>query len=885
MNRFRELTANLRELVWRRTIEREMDEELRAHHDMLVDDFARRGMTRAEAERRAAMTLGGFDQTKERVRDTRGFPSAEGFLKDVRHAVRLLLHAPGFSIVTILTLALGIGVNVAIFSLVDAVMLRPLPYPEPDRLISIWETSASRGGGAPTRGSVSPGNLGDYRSASGFTAIAGLAARVRNLTGNSEPEALMSEHVTDNYFQVLGVPPALGRTFTAEEMAPNGRRAVVLSDAVWRRRFGADAAILGRPILVDGEPHDVVGVMPPHFRGLTDFASRDPVGFWVPAIYDVELLNNRGDHQIRLVARLADGVSVESARSELSAISESLAKAYPETNERVRTGMQPLRDDVVRNVWISLVILFATVALILTIACVNVANLLLARGVGRRREIAVRFALGATRFRVVTSLVTESLVLAGAASLVGVVLAVWIKNALLAAAPQSIPRLAGVSIDGRVLLYTIVVGMLTGLVFGLIPAWQAGHSRPIDALSGAGRVVAGATVMRWRNALMLAQIALSAVLLVGAGLMVKSLQRLNSVPLGFETEHVIAMRVMLPEARYGTQDARYRFFDTLEARVAEVPGVDTVGFANNLPLRGGWGGGLGITGVPMPPSGYFSADMQAVSPGYFKTLGIRLERGRLLAATDTRTGQPVAVVSRLFEQRFLNGESAIGRRIQRDPKAPEITIVGVVHDVRRDGKTTELEPQVYLPAAQTHVYPVRLSDIAIKTRGNPTDLLPALRAAVWDVDPEQPLTNVRTLDDILLAGSADRRFQALLFSMFALLALALASIGTYGVVSYVVSQRTSEIGVRMALGASVAQIYRWLLVKIAVIVLAGATLGLIAARWLSQYVSSLLFQVTLGDPPSYALAAAILISVALGASVLAGRRATRVNPTLALRYE
>jgi putative ABC transport system permease protein len=873
----------MRELVTRGRLEREMDEELRAHHAMLVEDYTRRGMPRAEAERHAAITLGGFDQTKEAVRDRRGFPSAEGFAKDVRHAVRLLLHAPGFSSVTILTLALGIGVNVAIFSLVDAVVLRPLPYPAPDRLISIWEVIDREEG--PSRGSVSPGNLGDYRRASGFSGIAGLAARVRNLTGTSDPEALLSEEVTDNYFSVLGVPAARGRTFTDEEMVPNSRRAVVLSDAVWQRRFGGDPTILGRSIVIDGQPHEVVGVMPPTFRGLTDFSSRDPVGIWLPAVYDAQLLGNRGDHQIRLVARLNAGVSIESARSELSAISEALAKEYPDTNARVRTALQPLGDDVVRNVWISLVILFATVALILTIACVNVANLLLARGVGRRREIAVRFALGATRFRVVTSLVTESLVLAGAASVVGLVLAIWIKNALIAAAPQSIPRLTAVAIDARVMLYTVLIGSVTGLLFGVIPAWQAGHSRPIDALSGAGRVVAGATVMRWRNALMLAQIALSAVLLVGAGLMIKSLQRLNSVPLGFETEHVIAMRLMLPEARYANQDARYRFFDTLETRLASLPSVETVGFANNLPLRGGWGSGFGIVGVPMPPGGHLQADMQAVSPGYFRTLGIRLERGRLLETTDTSSTQPVAVVSRLFEQRFLNGEPAIGHRIQRGPKAPEIVIVGVVQDVRRDGKTTELEPQVYLPAAQTKIYPVRLSDIAVKTRGNPTDLLPTLRAAVWDVDPEQPLTNVRTLDDLLLSGAADRRFQALLFSMFAVLALILASIGTYGVVSYVVSQRTPEIGVRMALGASVTEIYRWLLVKTVAIVVAGAALGLIAARWLSQYVSSLLFHVTAGDPPSYALAAAVLVSVALGASVLAGRRATRVNPTLALRYE
>jgi putative ABC transport system permease protein len=884
MNRVRDLIARLREVLTRHAIERDLDDELRAHQEMLAEDYARRGLPEAEARRRAAMTMGGLDQTKERIRDTRGFPSAEGFLKDVRHAVRVLVQAPGFSVVTILTLALGIGVNVAIFSVVDAVVLQPLPYPEADRLVSIWEMNAQPGE-APARASVAPGNLADYRKAAGFSGIAGHAARVRVVTGTAEPEALRTEEVTENYFSVLGIAPALGRPFSREETLPEGPRAVILSDAFWQRRFGGDEAVLGRSILVDGRPHQIVGIMPAGFRSVFDFVPGDPVSFWVAAAYPAELLANRADHQIRLVARLADGGSLEAARSELAAVSEALAKTYPGTNEGVRTAMQPLGADIVRNVRISLVIQFATVGLILLIACVNVANLLLARGVGRRREIAVRFALGATRFRVVTSLVTESLVLAGAASALGVVLAIWIKNLLIAAAPESIPRLAGVTIDGRVLLYTIVVGTATGLIFGLIPAWQAGHSRPVDALTGAGRVVAGTTVMRWRNALMLAQIALSAVLLVGAGLMIKSLQRLNSVPLGFETSRVIALRVMLPEARYANQDARYRFFDALETRVTALAGVETVGFANNLPLRGGWGGGFGIVGIPMPTRGYHAADFQAVSPGYFKTLGIRLERGRLLDATDTPAGQPVAVVSRLFEQRFLNGESAIGRRIQRDPKAPEIAIVGVVQDVRRDGKTSDVEPQVYLPAAQTKIYPVRLSDIAIKARGNPIDLLPAIRAAVWEIDPEQPLTNVRTLDDILVAASADRRFQALLFSMFALLALVLASIGTYGVVSYVVSQRTPEIGVRIALGATIAQIYRWLLVRVAAIVIAGAAVGLIAARWLGQYVSSLLFQVTVGDAPSYALAAGVLISVALGASVLAGRRATRVNPTLALRYE
>jgi predicted permease len=880
----RRFAARLKEMFGQRALESDLDDELHLHRDLLVSEYERRGVPPAEARRRAAITLGGIDQAKERIRDARGFPSFETLLKDMRYAVRLLVRAPAFSSITILTLALGIGVNVAIFSIVDAVMLRPLPYPDSSRLISIWEVNSSRPA-AQARSSVAPANLADYQRVSAFDGVAGLAARVRSLTGNVDPEAVMTEEITVNYFAVLGTAPALGRTFSAAEMKPGGHRAAVISDGVWRSRYGAQASALGQILEVDRQPHEIIGVMPASFRALTDFASADPVGVWLPAAYPLDLLANRAEHQIRAVARLADGRTIDAARSELSAISEGLAKAYPATNEHIRTAVQPLRDDIVRNVWMSLTILFVTVALILLIACVNVANLMLARGVGRRREIALRFALGATRVRVISALVTENLVLAGAASALGVVLAMSIKNLLLATAPQNVPRLAGVAIDARVLIYTAAVGLITGVLFGVIPAWQAGHSRPADALSGAGRVVAGRTVMRWRNALMLAQISLSIVLLVGAGLMVKSLLRLNDVALGFTTERVLAMRMMLPDARYPNGVSRLQFFEQLESRVAVIGGVESVGFANNLPLRGGWGGGLLIEGVPAPPEGYFEADMQAVNPGYFKTLGITLERGRLLEGSDVPAALPVAVVSRMFEQRFLNGESALGRQFRRDPKMPAITIVGVVRDVRRDGQTSDVNPQVYLAASQTGLYPVRLSDLAVRTRGNPMDLLPTIRSAVWAIDSQQAITNVRRLDDIVAAGSADRRFRALVFSMFALLALVLASIGTYGVVAYIVNQRMPEIGVHLALGASTARIYRLLLARVAAVVVVGVTLGLIAARWLSQYVATLLFHVETTDPATYITAAAVLVGVALTASVLAGRRATSIDVTSVLRYE
>jgi predicted permease len=732
---------------------------------------------------------------------------------------------------------------------------------------------------------VAAGNLADYRQAPSVESIAALASPTRNITGQEPPETVYAEEVTANYFQVLGVLPALGRDLNEADTQVQGRRVVILSDALWRRRFNADPAVLGTLITLDGLPHEIVGVMPPGFRGVFDFLARDRRDLWLPAVYPPELLANRGDHGLRLVGRLKHGASVESARAELAAISVALARQYPSTNEKVRTGVQPLRDDLVRSVRTSLIVLLATVAIILSIACVNIANLFLARGVNRRRDVALRYTLGATRTRVVTSLVAESLVLAAAAAAVGGVVAAWMIRALLAAAPSDIPRLDTVGMDVRVIAYTAFVALVTGLLFGVIPAWQAGHSRPLDALASGGRVVAGRAVMRWRHALMVAQIALSALLLVGAGLMVRSLARLNGVALGFDPDNVIAMRLVLPESRYPTGDARLQFFERLEERMSQVPGIQSVAYANNLPLRGGWSSGFGIDGEPPPPTGYFQADFQAVSAGYFHTLGITLARGRLLAASD-RSGAPAAaVVSRLFETRFLQGENAIGRQIRRGPNAAAITIVGVVEDVRRDGRTSDVNPQVYLSAAQPAVYPVRLADLALRSELPAATLIGAVRAVVAEIDREQSISQVRTLEDILLAGSASRRFQALLFSLFAALALVLASVGTYGVVSYVVSQRTPEIGVRLALGASAWSIYRWLLGHTAVVVIGGAAAGLLAARWLGRYVATLLFDVPVGDPPSYLLAAAALLTVAFTASVLAGMRALRIDPVTALRYE
>ncbi len=585
------------------------------------------------------------------------------------------------------------------------------------------------------------------------------------------------------------------------------------------------------------------------------------------------------------IGRLAPGVSVPAAQSALTQVSEDLAGAFPKSNAAIRAFITPLGDDIVSSVRTSFVVLISTVSAILLIACVNVANLLLVRAVARRREMAVRVALGAARSRVMTELLTECLVLSAAAGVVGLGLAELTRRLLLAAAPASIPRLAGVTLDWTVLGFAALVSLVTGLGFGLLPAWQAGRARPVDALRSSERVVAGTWVMKWRNGLMVLEIALSTILLTGAGLMLKSLILLNHVSLGFQPDRVLTVSVNLPEQKYRTGDDRFRFFDALAARLASQPGVESVAFANRFPLRGGWETGINVEGLALPDDGFVDAACQAVSPGYFATLGIPRLRGRLITAADVSTSEPIAVVSDEFSRSVLAGGDPLGRRIRRGPSMPWITIVGVVHDVRRDGRDSALKPQIFLPAAQTMLYPVRLADVAVRALGDARSLSNAVRAAVLDLDPNQPITAVRTLDEILTARAAERRFETLLFFLFAALAVVLAVVGIFGVVSYAVSQRTPEIGVRMALGADGSRILRWLLGRTAVVVFTGAAIGVAASLALARFVSTLLFQVQPHDAGVFTLASLLLAVVALGTSALAARGATRVNPTTALRAD
>ena len=624
--------------------------------------------------------------------------------------------------------------------------------------------------------------------------------------------------------------------------------------------------------------------MRPDFHAISDLGRGVDDLFWMPTSFPPDLLANHGDHEVNVVGRLAPGVTVADAQQSLTAVSERLAAAYPQSNDTIRAFIRPLADDLVETVRPSLVVLALMVGLVLLIACVNVANLLIVRGASQRRDVAIRYALGASRARVVGGMLVQSLVLALAACAVGLVLGDWTTSGLVSLAPITLPRVGSVSLDGRVIAFTAGLALVTGIGFGLLPAWQARRARPLDVLKTTGRSVAGAWTMRWRNGLMVTEIALSTVLVVGAGLAAKSLLAINRVDVGFRTDHVLALNIVLPDRRYPTGDARYAFFSALAERLASIPGVTRVAFANRFPLRGGWGSGVQIEGFT-PPNGHADVDFQAVSPGYFDTLGLRLTAGRLLAPSDTKTSEPVAVVSERFAAEFLNGASPIGVRMRRGPQAPSITIVGEIADIRRDGRRAEITSQGYVAAAQTQLYPVHLADVAVVISGEASAYTVPIQQAVWAVDEDQPITNIRTLAATLTSASKDQRFQTTLFALFAGLAIVLALVGIHGVVSYAVAQRTPEIGVRMALGADQKWILTWLLGEASLLVGIGAAIGVLGALALSRYLATLLFHVAPTDPSTYALAAAGLGFVAIATSFVAARRATRIDPVRALRQE
>ena len=813
----------------------------------------------------------------------------ETFSQDLRFGARALRRNPAFAAIAILTLALGIGANAAIFSVVNAVLLRPLPWGDADRAVMIWSKWT-----AFDKTWVSTGEVVDYRRrASTLSDVAAWSDGQVNLTGAGEPERVAAGSVSANTFSTLGTAPILGRTFTATEDVPNGPALAVLGHALWSRRYAADRSIAGRTIQINGRPYEVVGVMPPGFVLPTDFQNPEPTQLWLPLQMD-PASTDHGNHGLYAAGRLKPGATVRQAADELHGIARAMTAEglYPVQME-FDTVVLSLTDEVVGTVRRAIWLLFGAVAFLLLIACANVANLLLARAEGRQREIAVRTALGASGRRVVRQLLTESLVLTTAASVVGLSIAYVSVRFVAWWNPASIPRVAAVTVDMQVLTFTALVAVVTSVAFSLAPAFRALRVDLADSLKdGAQGASSGGARQRFRNALVVVEMALAVVLLVGAGLMLRSLWSLQRVQLGFDPSHVLTMRLSLPQATYQNPEQVVEFYARLVDRVRQLPGVRSAGAVRALPLAstiGDWG--LRIEGYTPSPGTGAKGDWQIVTAGYLDAMGERLIRGRAITSADRADTMLVALINEQMARLYWQGRDPIGGRLRlggSNSARPWVTVVGVVADVRHNGITDVVKEKFYIPHSQwdkSTGNPIRSMSLVIKVNGEPSSLTSPVRQVIREMDPGLPVADVRTMDDVVAATLSAPRFTGMLLGVFAALALALSAIGIYGVLSYVVSRRTREIGIRVAIGAGRAQVMRLVLGTGLGLSLAGVAAGLALAAWASRIMTTLLHEVRPGDPATFAAVAVVLTAVALAASLIPAWRATRLDPVMALKNE
>jgi putative ABC transport system permease protein len=875
--------------------EAEIVEELAQHLEDVYQRSVRAGLTEPEARSAALKELATDDLLHKEMRQSQApfkeSPVAGGptnsnlvadLLHDLRYAARLQRKNPGFTIIAIIALALGIGANTAIFSVVNTVLLRPLPYKDPERLVMVWEDATKSG---YPRDTPAAANFVDWRDQSqNFEGMAAIADESFNLTGSGDPERLEGRRVSANMFPLLGVDPQIGRVFTAAEDQPGAQRVVVLSYALWQRRFGGDPGIIGQSLTLNGESHVVVGVMPARFQ----FPSSDDQA-WVPIALTQQEAGNRNRHYLEVVGRLRPGVSLAQAQSEMSTIAARLQQQYPQSNAELGAVVQPLQEHLVGDIKPALLVLLGAVGLVLLIACANVANLLLARAAVRQKEIAVRVALGAKRSRLIRQFLTESVLLSTLGGVVGLAIAYGGLILLKAFIPENISQAREISIDLKVLAFTFLVSVATGLIFGLAPAIQAARFNQIDTLKEGGRDAAtGGSGKRLRGLLVTAEVAISLVLLIGAGLLINSFLRLRNVDPGFRTDNLLTMKIVLPEPKYEEMERRSAFYTELVNRVQSLAGVRSAAVTSNLPLyRQGNSISIGIEGQPAPPPGQERIIVtRIISPRYFDTMSIPVLQGRGLTEQDTETTPNVVVISETMARRYWPGEDAVGKRIAvgriRKP-ADWIQVVGVAKDVRQFELNAEPKPQMYLTYRQAGFFDSR--DLVVKTDVDPASMAATVRKAVWEIDKDQPVSNIQTMDQILADSIARQRFSMLVLAIFAAVALVLAGVGIYGVMSYSVAQRTHEIGIRMALGAQTGAVLKLAVGYGMKLVIAGIAIGLVAAFALTRVMSTLLFGVTATDPTTFTLISLLLIAVAVVASYVPARRATRVNPIIALRYE
>jgi putative ABC transport system permease protein len=809
-------------------------------------------------------------------------------LQDIRYAVRKLLRAPGFALVAIATLALAIGATTAVFSIVDGVLLQPLPFRDASRIVSVSSTDKS---GKPVY--MSALDYIDYRDGSrSFESMAQYANRSVNLTGGSvEPLRLAEARVGASFFQVLGVRAQRGRFFTAQEDSPDAPKVAVISDALWRSRFGADPGAVGQSISLDDVQYTVVGVAEPALR----FPERPDV--WVPYVFQPYEMDpqSRGSHSLYAIARVKAGVSMASAGAELSGIAKNLEVKFPDSNTGFGAAVIPLRDRIVGDVRPALVAMLGAVGLVLLIACANVANLLLVRAAARESEMAVRTALGAGRGRIVRQLVTESVLLAAAGAALGVVLASWAVSAVVAFGPRGLPRLDEISIDGRVLIFAAGVALLTGVLFGLAPAVQAARANTGESLRDGPRGSSRGGAQRTRDALVVVEMALAVVLLIGAGLLMRSFIRLVNVNPGFRSEQLVTFNLTLPDAKYPFDRHRLAFSTELRERLRELPGTKDVAVSYGRPLqRMGVITAFEVEGRPeSTPENRSVSGLQPASAEYFSTLGIPLVRGRLYTASDDRReAPPVVLINEALARRYFATEDPIGKRITLGmnhdtagpgtPDAARGEIVGVVGDVKQGGLDSDVRPMVYVPFAHA---PFDNMTVLVRSTADPRLVEAEIRSRVRELDPELPIFGLSTMEQVVSDSVSQPRFYLFLLGGFAAVALLLAALGVYGVISYAVSQRTRELGIRIALGASERRVVRLVLSTGFVLALTGVAAGLLAALYLTRLLRTLLFGIPSTDPLTFAIVALILIAVAALAALIPARRAASVNPVIAMRAE
>ena len=887
MRPIRRFFARFANLFTRRRADRELDAEIGAHLALLQEEFERRGLSPEQARREARLKLGGIEQARESHREARTFHWLEILAQDTRFALRMMCKNPGFTTVTILTLALGIGANTAIFSIVNGVLLRPLPYPQPNHLVTVWGRFA--GIGAPgDRNYISAPEFADIQQLNhSLSYVAAMTGSAFNVAVGDRPFRASGALVSPGLFPMLGVRPLLGRLFTPDEAQPGRDQEVLLGYGLWMSRFGADPNIVGKTLQLNGHSKIVVGVLP---RGY-DYPLQTEM--WQPLAFTPDDMapNNRGSHGLLVLARIKQGVTLAQARSDMEAaagkmIAQNPAYHYKEVNFTLL--LVPLLDQMVGDSRSALWILCGAVGFVLLIACVNIAGLLLGRGSAREREMAIRTALGAGPGRIVRQLLTESLLLAGIGGVAGLILAPLALHEIASIGNVALPRMADVKIDAWVLLFTIAITVLTGILFGFFPAWHSARGVPFEDLKEGGRTAGeGRSSGRIRQVLVICETALSVVLLVGAGLLMHSFLRVLGVDPGFHADRVLTMRIGLPANIYSKPQQVSAFYAEVLRRIDRLPGVEAAGAASALPLSGMGGSGtttIDTQAVSMERRSP-EADWRPVTPGYFEAIGMTLLRGRAFTQEDSENSAPVAIIDDTLVRTFFPNEDPIGKRLHlggRNSQNPWRTIVGVVSHVNYRELEAPSRVQVYWPLAQQ---PRNVMSLAIRTSVNPLSLSGAVQNEILAIDPNEPVDQIRTMEQLRSDWLSQRFLALLLVGLFAAIAAILAAMGIYGVMSYAVARRTHEMGIRIALGAEPGDIVRMVLSQGTALTGIGLCAGIVAAFGLTRLMSSLLYGVAATDPLAYVGGAALLGLVALSACYIPARRAMRVDPMVALRHE